>query len=1011
MQNKCFFNYSKIICVVLLGFLTPNRTVYAQTWTHFFGSTELRAIRLDSMGNHWFGTQAGLWKFDGTQYTHYHAHNSGLPDNRIHDIAISNQGVIWVASGETVSKFDGTHWTNYNSRNSPLWYGGDRIAVDTQGHLWVGTTHGLFKFNGTTWTQHSTELIWALAIDAQNQVWSSELGRLSKYDGMNWTTYPVNPSGIPRAVLSIAFDRQNNKWLGTSDEIAKFDGTNWTYYSSVLEDATSITIDANNHKWFGSSQGLVLFNDTTWRVKLNGRVTCLGTDRQNFKVVGSNAGAFKYNGSTTLTPYPITHTNLVSSEIQAMQIDLQNKLWIGTYYGLGMFDGTNWTRYDTLNSNLRAQTINAIAVDAQNNKWIGTENGVSKFDGTNWTRYDISNGLPNLSVSSIGIDGQDNKWFSTGSGGSVTKFDGINWTHYNSFTDPYRVKHFQKDPQGNLWCTRLGGDSPLYKFNGQTWSQFKDPTISAARGYWGLAIDRYGNKWTSFEGNLVKFNDTTWQSYPTGLSTINYVAIDSMNNKWVSSGSGQLVKFDGIHWTFYNHSNSHLLENPTFIQIDRQNNKWIGCPSFGFTKLSDTCVAPLEFSLRLWKGDSSKPLIHNTLNNATRLIVTGNPDSLMRFDPRGNYVYATGYGEEYHVNRKSLAVEGLPELDGMDVFAMNLVRTDHPNASRSVAQLLAMDVNGDSMIDSLDMNALIERSVTAQTGFVDPFSGDTVAWRHFSERLLTDRDFQLSRTFPNNDNRGVSRHRVPWTSSFITPNNYYRTGCDTQTTKVVSVFLGDADGSYFDNGTDSKGLLADTTLVFDGLNAVSLGGDTFRVPVYTTAKMFGLGFKITNHATHIQVLSVSNGVETGSFSKSNYRDRQYSMMAYSKNANGIAPNTPICFVTVKTTCALASHFGTVTARLNGKNVSTQVTWNPCTSTESVWWHENIHLYPNPVSERLTIELPIVPQQLSLINNLGQIVKELEINGLQKIEVDMSSFPKGIYSLRVNHQNVKKVVKL
>jgi ligand-binding sensor domain-containing protein len=1008
MQNRLFFNNSKILWVILLGCCSFIPRAYTQTWTHYFGSTEVRAVRLDSSGNYWFGTQTGLWKFDGTRYTHYHRYNSGLGSNSIYDIAINNQGLIWIASGDGISRFDGTNWTNYDSSNSPLWSGGSQIAIDAQGDVWVGTTHGLFEFDGTNWTKHLTQQISTFAIDAQNKVWASALNTLFQYNGTNWIQSPVSMNGIAATITAIAFDRQNLKWFGTDQGISKFDGVNWTHYSYLLGTPKSITIDANNHKWFGSTSGLVLFNDTTWSVKLYGQINSLGTDRQNFKVIGGAYGAFKYNGNRTLTPYDLTNTNLVSSDLSAMKLDLQNKLWIGNYFGLAMFDGTTWTRYDTLNSNLRNQSVTAIAVDAQNNKWIGTNRGVSMFDGTNWTRYDTSNGLPHLSVRSIGIDGQNNKWFCAGNLG-VTKFDGTNWTHYTSNNDPYFVNNFQKDPQGNIWCTRLGG-SPLYKFNGQTWDQFQDPNTN---GYYGLAIDRYGNKWTSNNGTLIKFNGTTWQSYPTGVWNLNLVydiAIDSMDNKWVLFNNNSLGKFDGIRWTFYTPLNSTSFGG-NLLQIDAQNHKWIGVQGIGISKLSDTCLAPLQFSLRLWKGDSLKPLIHNTLNNATQLIVTGNPNNSMRFDQQGNYVYSAGYGEEYAIRRKSLAVEGLPELDGMDVFAMNLVRTDHPNATRSVAQLLAMDVNGDNVIDSLDANGLIERSLAAQTGFIQQFSNDTIAWRHFSEDLLKDPALRLSRRFPNNDSIGVSRHQVPWTSSFITPKGYYRSGCDTVQTKVISIFLGDADGSYFDNGSDSKGLLADTTLVFDGLNAIRLGGDTFRVPVYATAKMFGIGFKISNHGGHIQVLSVSNGVETSSFSKSNYLNRQYSMMAYSKNANGIPPNTPICYVTVKTACAIASHFGTVTARLNGKKVSTQVTWNPCNSSESLWLNENIHLYPNPVSDRLTIELPLLPQQLSLANNLGQVVKVLEINGLNKIEVDMSALPKGIYHLRVNHQNVKKVVKL
>jgi ligand-binding sensor domain-containing protein len=49
--------------------------------------------------------------------------------------------------------------------------------------------------------------------------------------------------------------------------------------------------------------------------------------------------------------------------------------------GLTKIAGGNWTYYNTRNSGLPDDWVNAIAIDKQGNIWIGTGKGLAKFDG------------------------------------------------------------------------------------------------------------------------------------------------------------------------------------------------------------------------------------------------------------------------------------------------------------------------------------------------------------------------------------------------------------------------------------------------------------------------------------------------------------------------------------------------------------------------------------------------------------------------------------------------------
>jgi hypothetical protein len=243
----------------------------------------VRAIAIDKQGNKWIGTDRGLAKFDGVNWTVYNASNSGLPTNWIYAIAVDPQGNKWIGTYSGLVKFDGVRWTVYNTSNSGLpsdWV--LAIAIDGQGNKWIGTSGGLAKFDGVNWTVYETsnsglpfDNILAIAIDEQGNKWIGTGNLLLangkglvKFDGVNWTVYTTSNSGLPfNNVHAIAIDEQGNKWIGTKGGLAKFDGINWSVYNisnSRLpsDNILAIVIDEQGNKWIGTSGGLALFHES-----------------------------------------------------------------------------------------------------------------------------------------------------------------------------------------------------------------------------------------------------------------------------------------------------------------------------------------------------------------------------------------------------------------------------------------------------------------------------------------------------------------------------------------------------------------------------------------------------------------------------------------------------------------------------------------------------------------------------------------------------------------------------
>jgi acid phosphatase type 7 len=105
-------------------------------------------------------------------------------------------------------------------------------------------------------------------------------------------------------------------------------------------------------------------------------------------------------------------------------------------------------------------------------------------------------------------------------------------------------------------------------------------------------------------------------------------------------------------------------------------------------------------------------------------------------------------------------------------------------------------------------------------------------------------------------------------------------------------------------------------------------------------------------------------------------------------------------------------------RLKIAHLDGHLTYSP---VESVVFEENnankVHIYPNPASDKLTIEVtskhsePIV---VNLFNRVGQLVYSHTLDskiGVNRVNINTGLFPKGLYVLKTKQSNVMSVEKI
>lgn len=250
--------------------------------------------------------------------------------------------------------------------------------------------------------------------------------------GLESLIVPGNPNVVSIRVTGSTFDREGLLWTMTARverPLKSYDPSSgqWVSYNftQIIPDAlndefgySDIVIDANNTKWIGGLKlGIIGFNDN-----------------------GGNQLLKNINDENI--------ANLPSTAVQALAIDKQNQLWIGTIKGLRvLYNTANFFEDDNVETKaiiiledgipkelLEQQFISDIVVDGSNNKWVATIGaGVFYFSSngqeTIFHFTKDNSPLPSNNINDMALDndngimyfGTDRGLVSFNSGGSETQ--------------------------------------------------------------------------------------------------------------------------------------------------------------------------------------------------------------------------------------------------------------------------------------------------------------------------------------------------------------------------------------------------------------------------------------------------------------------------------------------------------------------------------------------------------------------------------------------------------------
>jgi len=379
---------------------------------------------IDADGDYWFYSSEypfGACYYDMTIRKCRHFTDEELGSNLVSGIIQDNSGRIIIGSDHGgLTWILKNNWQLQNFKNNPA----DPNSLshnsivslyqDPTGLIWIGTNKGgvnyyspesvSFNFyKQTDFTNANINDILPMLEDKNGNLWLGTDGgglvhfNLRSGEYKNYSRAEKSPDGISSDIIvSMSEAADGGIWLGTYlGGLNYFDGKKFTVFRKSSDDPNSISddrvwdlfLDSRKNLWVGTiKNGVDLYDSTFTKIKH------FDTD----------------NG--------LLHSNYVTSFCE----DQDGKIWIGTGYGIEVYDprteeNTHYLKAEGNPKTLVNNSVLEVYCDRNNNIWVGTLHGLSYYDQDTqeFTSFHKSEGLPSDIVSSILEDNQGNMWLGT----------------------------------------------------------------------------------------------------------------------------------------------------------------------------------------------------------------------------------------------------------------------------------------------------------------------------------------------------------------------------------------------------------------------------------------------------------------------------------------------------------------------------------------------------------------------------------------------------------------------
>lgn len=567
---------------------------------------KVNCIIQDSRGFMWMGTDDGLNRYDGKNFTTFRnipGDTASLSGNLITALLEDKAGVIWIGTADggltcynynqpALKQFKQYKHKSQDSNSIPVNII-NAMAEDEQGFLWLATSgSSVIRFDkqtGKFWKGANTPRKTALSVCtiSKEYVWAGGQGggllqiNTRRLQTNRDTRYDNLYEPLPHvSITSIYKDVTNHIWMGSWDK--NLYRLNTALQEEIFTPATipafpgdeilSFGEDDAGKLWIGSkTKGLFIYNQTA-KIFQNLRhnplqggsiagntIYCIYRDRHKNIWLGTNDGVSVYKPGLQITSQQFLPFDGEDIIIHDMYVDEELQVWIATAQGLYK-KTTQGFEKRSINWNGKALSVSRI-YPLQKNEWLlGTNFSLFKYQPSS-NQISI---LPRTSSDAVmnGIISSTIKDIITDTIHGHPVFLTAPYGHFISYYDLKEERWFSRSSIPEKIVTKYdirdNQVSRFYKTNAGT--------LWLATDKWGLA------RWDKQTAFRYYINDP---NISTSISNNHVYDIkeDRFHNLWVSTYGGGLHYFNTVSGQFTHiHSSGNLGEG---IAVDKNNSVWM----------------------------------------------------------------------------------------------------------------------------------------------------------------------------------------------------------------------------------------------------------------------------------------------------------------------------------------------------------------------------------------------------------------------------------------------------
>ena len=553
--------------------------------------SHVNCIGKDKSGFLWFGTDAGLSRFDGFRFHNFYCSStdkSSLKSNQVTDILVDGEGLLWIKTAEGYCVYHPD--TESFDREVPEWMRKcglkkfpDEIYIDRKHNFWMAVK-GVGCYYYQVAANKSTLFKFG---KGKNEIPYGEVNGFAERGNSLVATYN---NGV---LVRLDADKHRVVWVNKS--IPKT-STQYQYYRTFIDRHYNYWVSNNNHtlvyssaahRWFASVKEFFAYSGfkdyvTNFLIRdvkedAHGRLW-MATDHDGLYVVDMARRKLEHALTDATNP-----NSLPDNTLENIFIERSGAVWIGTYKSGVAYYSPSLSLYSTL----PLGDICTLVQGVDGNYWCGTnDRGIICYNPLTGARQIYGMAMTHLATDVVvsSLRAKDGSlWFGSFNGG-MTHWKGGQFTAYQSQKGGLAdnsVWALAETHDGNIVIGTLGAGVQIFNPSTQRFRNINSSNSALPSDYIAsICVDRKGNIIVGHSQGVSTINPKTLKVHNFTKTRegdmfsspmVSQVLVDSRGLLWNANMSGIDVYDPAIDKMYHIYSSPRLV---CAMVEDQHGNVW-----------------------------------------------------------------------------------------------------------------------------------------------------------------------------------------------------------------------------------------------------------------------------------------------------------------------------------------------------------------------------------------------------------------------------------------------------